>query len=102
MTCDDCGHSISANEIREKPLQSATDMLKHMAAHNASRAFATAERIIGAEPTPAVASGVSSSASEAECPAQSDQTRVPVSLAPTEITRLDDSPDMPTKQIPIM
>jgi hypothetical protein len=28
------------NKICKTPLQSATDMLKHMAAHNASRAFA--------------------------------------------------------------
>ncbi len=40
MTCNDCGHAISMNAICETPLQSATDMLKHMAAHNASRAFA--------------------------------------------------------------
>ncbi len=29
----------------ESPLQSATDMLKHMAAHNASRAFAPVMRV---------------------------------------------------------
>jgi hypothetical protein len=40
MTCGDCGHAIGMNEICKTPLQSATDMLKHMAAHNASRAFA--------------------------------------------------------------
>ena len=40
MTCGDCGHAISMNQICKTPLQSATDMLKHMAAHNASRAFA--------------------------------------------------------------
>jgi hypothetical protein len=28
------------NKICENPIQSATDMLKHMAVHNASRAFA--------------------------------------------------------------
>ena len=44
MACKDCGHAISVNKICEKPIQSATDMLKHMAAHNASRAFATVER----------------------------------------------------------
>ena len=40
MTCGDCGHAVSLNKLCETPLQSATDMLKHMAAHNASRAFA--------------------------------------------------------------
>jgi len=40
MTCKDCGHAVSMDRICETPLQSATDMLKHMAAHNASRAFA--------------------------------------------------------------
>jgi hypothetical protein len=40
MVCNDCGHAVSLNKLCEKPLQSATDMLKHMAAHNASRAFA--------------------------------------------------------------
>jgi len=50
MTCKDCGDAISMNKICEKPLQSATDMLKHMAAHNASRAFATVGRVIRPEP----------------------------------------------------
>ena len=45
MTCKDCGHAISMNKICEKPIQAATDILKHMAAHNASRAFAAAGRI---------------------------------------------------------
>jgi hypothetical protein len=40
MTCNDCGHAIIMNKICEKPLQCATDILKHMAAHNAFRAFA--------------------------------------------------------------
>jgi hypothetical protein len=40
MTCKDCGHAIRINVICENRLQSATDMLKHMAGHNASRAFA--------------------------------------------------------------
>jgi hypothetical protein len=39
-TCNDCGHTISMNRICEKPRESATDMRKHIAAHNASRAFA--------------------------------------------------------------
>jgi hypothetical protein len=40
MICTDCGNAISVNKICEKPIQAATDMLKHMAAHNASRASA--------------------------------------------------------------
>jgi hypothetical protein len=40
MVCSDCGDAISMNKICENPIQSATDMLKHMAVHNASRAFA--------------------------------------------------------------
>jgi|ERR1700675_3183260 len=50
MTCKECGHAISVNKICEKPLQSATDMLKHMAAHNASRAFAPVGPVIRPEP----------------------------------------------------
>ncbi len=50
MTCSDCGHAISMNKICETPLQSATDMLKHMSAHNSSRAFAPAGRVIAPEP----------------------------------------------------
>jgi hypothetical protein len=49
MTCKDCGHAISMNQICEKPIQSATEMLKHMAAHNASRAFAQVEPVIRPE-----------------------------------------------------
>jgi hypothetical protein len=52
MTCSDCGDAISMNKICKTPLQSATDMLKHLAAHNASRAFATVEHV--AEPEPKV------------------------------------------------
>jgi hypothetical protein len=44
MTCNDCGDAISMNKLCESPLQSATNMLKHMAGHNASRAFAVANR----------------------------------------------------------
>jgi hypothetical protein len=50
MTCSDCGHAISMNKICQTPLQSAADMLKHMSAHNSSRAIATASRVIAAEP----------------------------------------------------
>jgi hypothetical protein len=38
------------NTICKTPLQSATDMLKHMAVHNASRAFAPVECVIQPEP----------------------------------------------------
>jgi hypothetical protein len=50
MRCRDCGHEISMNKICERPIQAATDMLKHMAAHNASRAFAAVESVIRPEP----------------------------------------------------
>ena len=40
MVCNDCGDAMSMNRICENAIQSATDMLKHMAAYNASRAFA--------------------------------------------------------------
>ncbi len=49
MTCKDCGHEINMNKMCERPIQTATDMLKHMAAHNASRAFAVAASVIGPE-----------------------------------------------------
>ena len=49
MTCKDCGHAVSMNKMCETPLQSATDILKHMATHNASYAFASVERVTGAE-----------------------------------------------------
>jgi hypothetical protein len=63
MICKDCGHAISVNKICERPIQAATDMLKHMAAHNASRAFAVAasvmepepEAVLTVEPLPALA-----------------------------------------------
>jgi hypothetical protein len=50
MICKNCGHAISVNKICERPIQAATDMLKHMAAHNASRAFAVAESVVGQQP----------------------------------------------------
>jgi hypothetical protein len=56
MTCDDCGDAISMNEICKTPLRSATDMLRHLAAHNASRAFATVEHATGPELDGAAAS----------------------------------------------
>ena len=50
MICKNCGHAISVNKICERPIQVVTDMLKHMAAHNASRAFAVAESVMEPEP----------------------------------------------------
>jgi hypothetical protein len=55
MTCNDCGDAISMNKICKTPLQSATDMLKHMAVHNASRAFAVVASVRELEPEPAIA-----------------------------------------------
>jgi hypothetical protein len=49
MKCKDCGHQISMNKICERPIQAATDMLKHMAAHNAARAVAAVESVIPLE-----------------------------------------------------
>ena len=54
MTCNDCGDAISMNKICKTPLQSATDMLKHMAVHNASRAFAVVESVRELEPEAAI------------------------------------------------
>ena len=39
LACKDCGHAVSMAKICEKPIQSATDVLKHMAVHNASIAL---------------------------------------------------------------
>ena len=50
MTCSDCGDAISMNKLCEKPLQSATDMLKHMAHHKACHAFASGVPVIRPEP----------------------------------------------------
>jgi hypothetical protein len=54
MTCKDCGHAISMNKICERPIQAATDILKHMAAHNASRSFAAAARVMAPKPAEAI------------------------------------------------
>ena len=35
MMCKDCESAISINKIRDQPIQSATEILKHMATHNA-------------------------------------------------------------------
>ena len=40
------------NQICEKPIQAATDMLKHLAAHNALRAFAAVENAMQTELSP--------------------------------------------------
>jgi hypothetical protein len=53
MICSDCGEAISMNKICKTPLQSATNMLKHIAVHNASRAFAVVEIVREPEPIPA-------------------------------------------------
>jgi len=45
VACGDCGYAVSMNKICETPLQSATDMLKHMAAHKASRLLVAGERV---------------------------------------------------------
>ena len=50
MTCGDCGHAISMNKICEKPIHGAVEMLKHMAAHNASNAFASVGIVMRPEP----------------------------------------------------
>jgi hypothetical protein len=50
MACKDCGHTVSMNKMCEKPLQSATDILKHMATHKASRAFASVGVVPRQEP----------------------------------------------------
>jgi hypothetical protein len=51
MVCSDCGDTISMNKMCKTPLQSATDMLKHMAVHNTSRTFSSAHgRVTQPEP----------------------------------------------------
>jgi hypothetical protein len=45
MTCKDCGHAVSMNKMCETPLQSATNILKHMATHTASYAFTSVGRV---------------------------------------------------------
>jgi len=50
MVCGDCGDAISMNKICENPIQSATDMLKHMAVHSASRAFAAVGHVMQPKP----------------------------------------------------
>jgi hypothetical protein len=50
MTCKDCEYAITMNQICEEPIQAAINMLKHLASHNAARAFAAAKCVVGAEP----------------------------------------------------
>ena len=50
MTCKDCGHAIGMNEMCQKPIQAATDMLKHMVAHGKARAFTAVAPISRLEP----------------------------------------------------
>jgi len=45
MACGECGHATSMNKLCKTPLQSAADMLKHMATHKASRALVAGERV---------------------------------------------------------
>jgi hypothetical protein len=54
------------NKICENPIQSATDMLKHMAAHNASRAFAAVEHVTRPEPEAVPSSDLASALSASE------------------------------------
>jgi len=54
------------NKICERTIQSATDMLKHMAAHNASRAFATLESDMRPEPGAIPSDELSSTLSASE------------------------------------
>jgi hypothetical protein len=42
MTCKECGHAVSMNKMCEKPLQSASDILKHMSAHKSSHVIVVA------------------------------------------------------------
>jgi hypothetical protein len=50
MVCRDCGDAIGMNTICKTPLQSATDMLKHMAVHSVSRAFVPVVQVAQPEP----------------------------------------------------
>jgi hypothetical protein len=68
MICKNCGHEVSMNKMCERPIQAATDMLKHMAAHNASRAFVAVESVIGPEPKPAISRELSTALSVPQQP----------------------------------
>jgi|SRR3984957_20398982 hypothetical protein len=45
MTCKGCGHATSMNKMCETPLQSASNILKHMATHIACYAFVPVRRV---------------------------------------------------------
>ena len=67
MVCSDCGNAIGMNQICKNPIQSATNMLKHMAVHNASRAFASVANNVAqpdADDAPSAESKPSLSASD--------------------------------------
>jgi hypothetical protein len=68
MICKNCGHEVSMNKMCERPIQAATDMLKHMAAHNASRAFVAVESVIGPEPKPVISRELSAALSVPQQP----------------------------------
>lgn len=79
MTCKDCGHAIRINVMFENRLQAATDMLKHMAGHNASRAFAKAARVLEPNLAASVASDDSVVAA-VEAPAEIEAQAGPSAL----------------------
>ena len=77
MRCKDCGHTLSMNKICERPIQSATDMLKHMTAHNASRAFAAVESVIRPEPEAAPSDELSSALSASQQQEIASESQLP-------------------------
>lgn len=46
MTCKDCGHTVSMNKMCEKPLQSASDILKHISACKSSQVIAVPGHVL--------------------------------------------------------
>jgi hypothetical protein len=55
MTCSECGHAMHMNQICERPIQVATQTLKHLATHNVARAFAAKLRNMAPDPALAIA-----------------------------------------------
>jgi hypothetical protein len=55
MTCSECGHAMHMNQICERPIHVATQMLKHLAAHNVAHCFATKLRNMAPDPALAIA-----------------------------------------------
>jgi hypothetical protein len=95
MTCKDCGHAVSMNKMCETPLRSATDILKHMATHNNSHAFASVERVPRREPEllPMIQLGHALGV-----PAQVEYSESPIAKSsplPAECERLGFSLDQP-------